>query len=370
MTSNRLSVWEQARLRGHSRRDFLQFCGWVAAATGIHSSGLAQVVRALDTKPRPPVIWLHAQECTCCSESFLRSPNPIVSDILLDLISLDYTETLQAAAGKQAEAARDQTMEKHHGEYLLMVEGSIPTADGGVYCCIGGRTALDIVTEAAKGAKAIVAWGSCACHGCVQAAKPNPTGATPLHELVSGKPIIRVPGCPPNARVMAGTIVHLLAFDRIPPLDSQGRPEAFYSRRVHDDCGRRPHYEVGRFVESFDDENARLGYCLYHVGCRGPETYNSCGLMGWNSGVGSIVDAGHGCIGCSEEGCWDQGSFYAQRPTFAGIGARDTATTTGIVVGVGAGLGLAGHAISRYVRRQKAGTDGAAGTSPDTKKGA
>jgi hydrogenase small subunit len=63
----------------------------------------------------------------------------------------------------------------------MPVEGAVPLADGWIYCCIGGRTALDIVTEAAAGAKAIVCWGSCANNGCIQAANPNPTGATPIY---------------------------------------------------------------------------------------------------------------------------------------------------------------------------------------------
>ncbi len=75
-----------------------------------------------------------------------------------------------------------------------------------------------------------------------------------------------------------------LAFDRIPQLDGLGRPKAFYSRRVHDTCYRRPNYDAGLFVEAFDDENARRGYCLYKMGCRGPVTYNACGVIRWNNG--------------------------------------------------------------------------------------
>lgn len=241
MSDGQLSVWQRARAQGYSRRDFLQFCGWQAAAAGIEATALPQVVKALDLKPRLPVVWFHFQECTCCSESFIRASHPIVADVLLDKISLDYTETLQAAAGKQAEEALHNTMTKYKGEYLMLVEGSIPTAANGVYCCIGGRTALQIAQEAAADAKAVVAWGSCASNGCIQSAKPNPTSATPFHKLFSGKPVINVPGCPPIAEVMAGTIVYLLAFDRIPELDGLGRPKSFYSRRVHDTC-----YQIGR----------------------------------------------------------------------------------------------------------------------------
>jgi len=353
MTSNELTIWQQAQSQGYSRRDFLRFCSWMAAAAGIQETGLAQVVRALDTKPRIPVVWFHFQECTCCSESFIRSSHPIVSDIILDKISLDYTETLQAAAGRQAEEALHDTMTKHKGEYLMLVEGSVPTEANGVYCCIAGRTAIDIVTEAARDAKAIVCWGSCASNGCIQAAKPNPTGATPIHKLVSGKPIIKVPGCPPIAEVMAGTIVHLLAFDRLPELDGLGRPKAFYSRRVHDTCYRRPNYDAGLFVESFDDENAKRGYCLYKVGCRGPVTYNSCAVIRWNNGVSYPIQSGHGCIGCSEANFWDNGPFYQHLPSFPGFGIESTADTIGVAVGALTAAGIAAHAVTTNIRKRR-----------------
>jgi hydrogenase small subunit len=347
-----LTIWEHAQMQGYSRRDFVHFCGWMAAAAGIHASGVSQVVEALEKKARLPVVWFHFQECTCCSESFLRSDHPIVSDIILDKVSLDYSETLQAAAGHQAHAALKQTMEKYRGEYLMLVEGSIPTGAGGVYCCVGGRTALDIVKEGAAGAKAIVAWGSCASNGCVQSSRPNPTSATPVDQIVSGTPIIKVPGCPPIAEVMAGTIVHLLAFDRIPQLDGIGRPKAFYSRRVHDTCYRRPNYDAGLFVESFDDENAKRGYCLYKMGCRGPVTYNSCGVIRWNSGVSYPIQSGHGCIGCSEAHFWDNGPFYQHLASFPGFGVETTADTVGVAVGAATAVGIAAHALVTNVRKR------------------
>jgi hydrogenase small subunit len=347
-----MTIWEQARTHGHSRRDFLQFCAWIAAAAGIEASAVGQVVHALETKPRLPLVWFHFQECTCCSESFIRSSHPLVADVILDRVSLDYTETLQAAAGHQAEAALLDTMTKYKGEYLMLVEGSIPTEADGVYCTIAGRTALHIVKEAAAGAKAIVAWGSCASNGCIQAAKPNPTGATPVHKIITDKPIIKVPGCPPIGEVMAAIVVHLLAFDTIPELDAIGRPKAFYSRRVHDTCYRRPNYDAGLFVESWDDENAKKGYCLYKMGCRGPVTYNACAVTKWNNGVSFPIQSGHGCIGCSEANFWDNGPFYQHLNT-AGLPVEGTADTIGAAVAVGTAAGLAAHAVLTAVRKRE-----------------
>lgn len=346
------TLYQEIRSQGYSRRDFLKFCGTMAAMLGLEASGAAAVARALETKSRIPVLWMHFQECTCCSESFIRSSHPIVADIVLDKVSLDYTETLMAASGHQAEKSLHDTMEQYHGEYLLMVEGSIPTKNPG-YCTIGGKSAEEILHEVAEGAKAVVAWGNCASAGCVQAADPNPTGAKPVHKVIKGKPVINVQGCPPIAEVMAGVVVHILTFDRIPQLDQLGRPKAFYSTRVHDTCYRRPNYDAGLFVESFDDENAKKGYCLYKMGCKGPNTYNSCGVIRWNNGVSFPIQSGHPCIGCSEANFWDNGPFYQHLPGTKGFGIESTADKIGVGVGIATVAGIALHAVSTNIQKRR-----------------
>jgi len=353
MAKNQKTYYEIAIEKGYSRRDFMKLSAMMAAFLGLESSSISQVARALETKKRPPVIWLHGQECTCCSESFIRSSHPLVADILLDQISLDYTETLMAPSGYQAEKSLHDTIEAYHGEYILMVEGSIPTKEDGVYCCIGGKTFEEVLNESVDGAKAIVAWGNCASSGCVQAAKPNPTGATPVRKLVKGKPVINVQGCPPIAEVMAGVIVHLLLFGQIPELDRLGRPKAFYSRRVHDTCYRRPNFDAGLFVQSFDDENAKRGYCLYKMGCKGPVTYNACGVTEWNNGTSFPIKSGHPCLGCSEANFWDNGPFYEHLPKFPGFGIESNADKVGLGLSVATGVGIVAHAISTNIRKRK-----------------
>lgn len=346
------SVYEECIGKGISRRDFLKFCTTMGALLGLNATGVAQIAEALEKKSRLPIIWLHLQECTCCSESFIRTAHPILADLLFDQISLDYTETLMAASGEQAEKCMHDTMEKYAGEYILMIEGSIPTKDE-AYCCIGGRSAKQIVDEAAKNAKAIVAWGNCASAGCVQAASPNPTGAKPIHKMIHGKTVMNVQGCPPIAEVMAGIVVHLLTFGRIPQLDSLGRPKTFYSRRVHDTCYRRANFDAGLFVESFDDENAKRGYCLYKVGCKGPSTYNACGIIKWNEGTSYPIQSGHPCIGCSEADFWDKSPFYFRHSTINAFGIEATADQIGLGLGVATAAGITAHAIATNIRKRK-----------------
>jgi hydrogenase small subunit len=346
-----VSTYDILKAHGVDRRTFLKFCTATAAALGLEASMVPQVVAALSQKPRLPVIWLHGLECTCCSESFIRSSHPIAQDIVLNMISLDYDDTLQAAAGEQVEEIRRKIMKDYPGQYVLAVEGNAPTKDNGVYCTVGGDSFLNILRETAAGAKAVIAWGSCASNGCVQAAHPNPTGATPVHKLISGKPVINVPGCPPIAEVMTGVLTYILTFERLPELDRIGRPKMFYAQRLHDKCYRRPFFDAGQYVEAWDDEGARKGWCLYKMGCRGPTTYNSCSTVRWNGGVSWPIGSGHGCIGCSEENFWDNGNFYERLPNIPLANVESTADRVGMTVGVAALAGVAAHAVAMAVRR-------------------
>ena len=346
------STYDLLRSHGVDRRTFLDYCVKLTAVMGLGSTAIPQVVSALETKPRIPVIWLHGLECTCCSESFIRSAHPIAQDIILNMISLDYDDTLQAAAGEQVEEIRKKVMKDYKGQYLLAVEGNAPTKDGGVYCTINGQSFLSILQETAADAKAIIAWGSCASHGCVQNAKPNPTGAEPVKKVVSGKAIVNVPGCPPIADVMTGVLAYILTFDRLPELDRAGRPKMFYGQRIHDKCYRRAFFDAGQFVEAWDDEGAKKGWCLYKMGCRGPSTYNSCSTMKWNDGVSFPIQSGHGCIGCSEQNFWDNGPFYERLSNIPVPGLDATPDKIGELITIGTGIGVAGHMAWQLAQRK------------------
>ncbi|MEG0993069.1 MAG: hydrogenase small subunit [Bacteroidales bacterium] len=352
MNDKELTAYQHLRKRGISRRDFLKFCGIMGSMLGLKASGVEQVIDAFMTKPRIPVLWEHFQECTCCSESFVRCSHPIVEQVLLEMISLNYSDSLMAAAGTQALAVEEDTIKNNYGKYILLVEGAVPLGNEG-FCTIGGKSALDVLEHAASGAKAIIAWGNCASSGCIQHARPNPTDAQPIHKIIKGKPIINVQGCPPIADVMAGVITYMLTFDKVPELDQQLRPLVFYGRRIHDTCYRRPCYDAGLFVQSFDDENAKKGYCLYYMGCKGPNTFNSCAVIKWNLGVSYPIQSGHGCIGCAEPNFWDYEPFYKHIPYTYGFGVESNADKIGAgLAGIALG-GVAAHAIATNIRKRK-----------------
>lgn len=304
------TFYEAVRRHGVSRRDFLRFCATTTALLGLESTVCPQIVNALETVKRPPIFWLNFAACSCCTESLVKSSHPLVADAILGIVSMDYIETIQAAAGHQAEEILSKGMKENFGNYILAVEGSVPTADGGIYCTVGGRTALESLEEAAKGAKAILCVGSCSSFGCVTVARPNPTGCKPIHKIITDKPVINIPGCPPIPDLIMGTIVHLVTFGTLPVLDRLQRPRVFYGQRIHDKCYRRAFFDAGMFVENFDDEGARKGWCLYKVGCRGPVTYNACSMTKWNDGVSFPIQSGHPCLGCSEPDYWDRQPLY------------------------------------------------------------
>ena len=348
------SLTDYLERRGVSRRDFLAWCAEMTAVLGLSSAVTPRVAEAMVAQKRPSVIWLQLQECTGCVESVLRSEAPTIGDLVLDVVSLDYQHTLMAAAGRAAEDALKAAEGKNKGQYLLVVTGSIPLNDNGIYLTIGGRTAREILLEAGRGAKAVVAIGACAHWGSVQAAKPNPTGAVGVSEVLTDRPVVNIAGCPPIADVVTATIVHYLTFGRLPATDYDGRPLFAYGARIHDQCNRRANFDAGQFVERFDDDAARRGWCLYHVGCKGPETFSPCPIFLWNDKTSWPIGAGHPCLGCTERHFWDTMTpFYGRLPNVGGFSVERYADTLGAALAVGAAAGVAAHAVATGVHQYR-----------------
>ena len=296
--------------RGVSRREFMKFCTAVAVAMGMGPAFAPKVAEALTAKRRPSVVYLHCAECTGCSEAVLRTTQPYIDELILDVISLDYHETIMAAAGEMAEKALHDAVNSDEG-FVCVIEGGIPTIEDGAWGKVAGKTMLDICSEVAPKAAAVISIGACAAFGGVQKAAPNPSKAMSVNEALKdlGVNAINIPGCPPNPINFVGTVVHYLT-KGLPELDDYNRPTLFYGQTVHDNCPRLKHFDNGEYAESFGDEGAKKGYCLYNLGCKGPYTYNNCPTVKFNQ-TNWPVQAGHPCIGCSEPDFWDEMSpFY------------------------------------------------------------
>ncbi len=284
------------------RRTFNKLILQAAAAVGISATVGTQIVEALDKGIRPSIIWLHFQECTGCTESLLRTSHPDIAELIMEHISLDYHETLMAAAGHQAEKSLRDAMAKNKGKYICVVEGAIPTKENGNFMRIAGKTGIDMLKEVTSNAGLVVAIGSCASWGGIPSAEPNPTGAQGVGQTLLGSKVVNIPGCPPNPYIILGIVLQFATMGTLPALDGQGRPMVAYGRVIHDHCPRRAHFDAGRFANKFGDEGHKLGYCLYKLGCKGPSTHASCSTQHFCE----VVDAwpiglGAPCFGCTEK---------------------------------------------------------------------
>ncbi|HZP92448.1 MAG TPA: hydrogenase small subunit [Burkholderiales bacterium] len=337
---------------GVSRRSFLKFCASMASLMAMPPTMAAQMAEKLAAARRQSVVYLSFQECTGCLESLTRSDSPKLENLIFEAISLDYQETLVACAGHFSEHILKEAVEKNDGKFILMVDGSIPLKDGGIYSTIAGKTNLDIIQGIAPHAAAVIAVGTCASFGGIPKANPNPTGAVSVSYLmdqgmIARRPLINVSGCPPIPVVITGVIAHYLTLGTLPELDAFGRPKVFFGNTIHDRCYRRSFYDQGKFAKSFDDEGARNGWCLYELGCKGPTTYNACATVKWNGGVSFPIESGHGCLGCSEPDFWDKGSFYQPLST----GTFTDAKAIGVGLAAGAAIGVGAAYLAR--KRQK-----------------
>lgn len=307
------AFFERLSAKGISRRDFMKYCGIVTATIGLSPSFVSRVAEVFAApKLRAPVVWLHFGSCTGCSEAVLRTMYPWIDELLLEVISVEYHDTIMAAAGQQAEDVLHNAVEKYKGQFICVVEGAVATKFNGVYGKSGNRPFLKIARDVCPKSMAVISLGTCASFGGIQAAKPNPGGYMGVGDALKIKPV-NIPGCPPNPVNLIGTVVNYLMLGKLPALDDVGRPLFGYGKTIHDQCPRRSHYENDEFVEEFGSEEAKLGYCLYKMGCKGPETYNNCPTVKFHGGTSWPVQAGHPCIGCSEPDFWDEMSpFYKE----------------------------------------------------------
>jgi len=265
-----------------------------------------------------PAIWIAGASCSGCSVSLLNSASPTIKNLLIDQVvpgkhvNLRFHATVMAGQGEPAVEVMMDTSAAKRGEYLLLVEGSIPTGEGGRYCEVGeleGKhvTMQDAVAELAQNALAIISIGTCASFGGIPAGAPNPTQAVSvmafLKEKGISKPIINVPGCPPHPDWIVGTIASVMLKGLPSPadLDPVLRPKAFYGKLIHENCPRRPYFDAGQFARHPGEPG-----CLYELGCKGPVTYADCPLRLWNNGLNWCIGAGAPCIGCVEPGFPDK----------------------------------------------------------------
>jgi hydrogenase small subunit len=346
------TLGERLATAGVSRRSLLRWAAGITSVMALPPVLAPEVAHAVETARKPTLVWLEFQDCTGDTESFLRSRSPGVGDLILDMVSVDYHETIMAASGAQAEESLAQALAD--GGHIVVVEGSVPLGADGAYCVIGGRTAVQRLTEAAKGAVAIVNVGTCSAYGGLPAAAPNPTGAVGVSDVVKGVPIINLPGCPANVDNITATLVHYLTFKQLPATDDKGRPLFAYGDRIHDNCPRRGHFDAGNFALEFGDEGHRKGWCLYKLGCKGPSTWHNCPVQQWNDRTSWPIGVGAPCVGCSEPAFWDtMMPMYDRLPHVSAAGHDLTADKIGLSLVGATFAGATVHGVAKVLQQKR-----------------
>jgi hydrogenase small subunit len=259
-----------------------------------------------------PVIYLQTAACSGCAVTMLNTASPTIKNVLIDQIvpgvhiNLKFHPVVMAAAGELAIQAMEDTAKRQKGEYVLVVDGAVPMADGGVYGVVGERngkpvTMLQRVTELAQDALAVIAMGTCASFGGIPAAPPNPSGCVSVQKALAAqgisKPLINIPGCPPHPDWFVGTVASVIlnGLPKAEDLDDFLRPKAFYGKLIHENCPRRAYFDEGKFAKKFGEDG-----CLYELGCKGPITHADCPLRRWNGGTNWVIGAGAPCNGCTQ----------------------------------------------------------------------
>ena len=307
--------------RGVSRRSFMKLCGAVAAAAGLGQLAAPKVAQALEESvigaqkgDLYPVIWIEGASCTGCTESFAQVDTPDPATVVLEMLSLNYSETLSAAAGYSMEEAKKQTIEA--GNYILVYEGAVLERWEGNALRVAGEPGTKHLIEAAENANAVVALGSCAVNGGWMGANPNSSGALGVQQFLQKNgietPVVNIPGCPANPEWLVAVLVDVINLGKLPELDSMNKPSVIFGQTIHDNCERRGHFENGEFVYTPGSEEEAKGYCLYPLGCRGPQTYSDCSVTLWNHGRSWCVKSGAPCIGCCEANPADPGQNWVE----------------------------------------------------------
>lgn len=314
------------------------------------------MIKKRQKTPKVPLIWLGTNTCAGDMLSFLNSVNPSYQEFITDMVDFRYNYLLQTAEGKMATKVLDSVYAENYGQYIMVVEGTIPTRDNGKFSVVAYRngkpiTALQAVRGLSKGAKYIVAAGTCAAFGGPYSAAPNPSESVPVQAVVDRK-VINVPGCPINPEWLMGTLAHLIRFG-VPELDGFNRPKLFYGETIHNLCQRRHYFDNSMFAE-----NPGEPWCLYKIGCKGPTTYADCPNRQWNAEhISWPVKANTPCIGCTSPEFPDGDMpFFRHLPDIKLPGIKVTANRFGVLAGTVTAIGIGAHLLASVATGRLAGT--------------
>lgn len=284
-----------------SRRDFLR-----VGVHGVTVSCFLPAVACSGDAPaddRTAVLWLETGVCTGCACALLGSPAP-TAELLIPGLRLEFQETLMEGYGSRAIDGLLASAAESASKLILVVDGAIAMGPSAAMTCLGTDSALveysaaSLLTTLASQAAAVVALGTCASFGGIPGSGPAGSGYGSVAD-VTGRAVIRIPGCPPNPSWVTSALLALLRGDPI-ALDTLGRPTSFFGRTIHEQCPRLERFKARDFATAPGDPVR----CLYQVGCKGLQAKGDCPTRLWQ-GRSYCIKANHPCIACTSPGFLD-----------------------------------------------------------------
>ncbi len=214
--------------RGVTRRSFMKLCGGVAAAAGL--SQLARSARGAGPREESvigatsgklyPVIWIEGASCTGCTESFAQVETPDVASVVLDMISLNYSETLSAApAGHSMEEAKAQTIAA--GNYILVYEGAVLEGWDGQALRVADKPGITALDRGCREGQRRCGAGFLRRQRRLdgRSSQPGP-GALGVQQFLKkagiATPVVNVPGCPANPEWLVSVLVDVIVLRSCP----------------------------------------------------------------------------------------------------------------------------------------------------------
>ncbi len=280
------------------RRQFIKMAAALSAAFGLGNlpAPVAAALKQIDPRSVPKLLYLQGLSCSGCSISLLQAQSPSPLALITKYSQLAFHADLSATSGTQAMNLIERYIGGEAGDYLLVLEGSIPEQMPKA-CQIGDKSLASLLEAAARTMTAAVAVGACACDGGIPSAEGNLTGAIGLPQFFAqrkiDKPVVQIRGCSVHPDWVWQTVIHLVKIG-MPELTETGSPKLFFSHTVHETCPRYHDFQQEIFAKQLGDRG-----CLFQLGCLGPQTKADCSTRWWNGGRTWCINVNAPCIGCA-----------------------------------------------------------------------
>lgn len=217
------------------RRDFYKFCGHVASILGLGESSVTDVADVLTSERIPRLVWFHYAPCIGCTEAFLNDSNPWIDAILLNTITVELDSIVLSPSRQLREIGKIRSR-IGTGEYICVIEGSLPSNHAAVRNTMAGNAALQTIEEVCSRSIATVLLGDCSRKGSHIASLCCSPYVGDHAECPPEKPVVHVPGCPPDPSTFVASLTNILLTKRSNRIDETYRWNELCRTENHSGC--------------------------------------------------------------------------------------------------------------------------------------